>query len=288
MCGSVPLPPRITKTSMYMATVAMTILLQSPVCFAGNSEQANALCQRAIIESDKLATQDIAVKHINQALSMEPKRADFWHAKAIVLERLEESEQALPCVNKALELNSKIGPYWITKADILCSLKKYDEALISVDKGLKLADAHAYHLTKAEILRHLRRFDLAEKELDTLVAKRPNDDIVRARRADIARMNKHWQKVIEDTSAVIKLHVLSFSHWSLLERRAEAYVQTKQYDKAIADYKEGIKHVPDARQMHDELLKVYTITGNSKGVAAERRAIESIDKDLLFERTNPR
>lgn len=262
-----------------MAT-AMIALLYSPLCYAGSKEQANALWTRAMVESDKLSTQDAALKHINQALSLEPKRAEFWQGKAMILERLEESEQALPCINKALELNSKDAASWVTKADILSSLKKYDEALIAVDKGLKLADMSNSHITKAEILRHLRKFDLAEKELDILVAKRPKDDIVRSRRADIAKLNKHWQKVIEDTSVVINLHVHNFSHWNLLGRRAEAYVQTKQYDKAIADYKEAIKHMPDARQMHDELMKVYSITGNTKGVAEERRAIEAIDKDL--------
>jgi tetratricopeptide (TPR) repeat protein len=280
LCGSVPLPPSITKTSTIMATVAMIVLLQCPKCFAGNKEQADNLWQRAVSECEKLSTQDAALKHINQAISLDPTRANLWQWKAIILERLEESEQALPMINKAIELDPKDAASWATKADILCSLKKYDEALISVDKGLKFTNAYNSHITKAEILRHLRKFDLAEKELDILIAQRPKDDIVRSRRADVARMNQHWQKVIEDTSFVIKMRVLSFSHWNLLERRAEAYVQTKQYDKAIADYKEGIRNVPDARQTHDALLKVYTITGNAKGVAAERRAIESIDKDL--------
>ncbi len=262
-----------------MAT-AMLALLNGPLCYAGSKEQANALWSQALVESDKLSTQDAALKHINQALSLEPKRAEFWQGKAMILERLEESEQALPCINKALELNSKDAASWVTKADILSSLKKYDEALVSIDKGMKLTDRQDFHMTKAEILKRLRRYDLAEKELDLLVAQRPKDDIVRARRADVAKENKHWQKVIDDTSYVIGLHVKNFSHWNLLGKRAEAYAQLKQYDKAIADYKEGIKHLPDARQMHDELMKVYTITGNSKGVAEERRAIEAIDKDL--------
>lgn len=263
-----------------MAVVAMIALLQSPFCFASSVEQAERLWTQSMVESDKLSTQDLALKHINQAISLQPTRALFWQGKALILERLEESEQALPCINRALELDPKCGPSWVTKADILCSLKKFDEALIYIDKGLKLENTHNAHVTKAEILRHLRRFDLAEKELDTLVAKRPKDDIIRSRRAEIAKLNKHWQKVIEDTSFTINLHDPSFSHWNTFGRRAEAYVQTKQYDKAIADYKEAIKHLPDARQMHDELMKVYIITGNAKGAAEERHAIESIDKDL--------
>lgn len=263
-----------------MAALGLIALALSPASGADSLEQANSLWQRAMVESDKLSTQDAALRHINQALSLEPTKAHLWQGKALILERLEESEQALPCINKALELDPKFGLSWITKADILCSLKKFDEALVSVDKGLKLADTNNAHITKSEILRHLRKFDLAEKELDILVAQRPKDDIVRSRRADVAKLNKHWQKVIEDASVVLNVPVKSFSHWNMLGRRAEAYVQTKQYDKAIKDYKEAIKHLPDARQLHDELLKVYTITGNAKGMAEERRAIESIDKDL--------
>lgn len=265
---------------MVIATMAIVVLLQCPLCSAGSVEQADNLFKRAMVESDKLSTQDAALKHINQALSLEPRRAYIWQGKALILERLEESEQALPCINKALELDPKYALAWVTKAEILCSLKRYDEALISVDKGLKLTDTHNSHVTKAEILRHLRKFDLAEKELDALIAQNPKDEIVRARRTDVARMNKHWQKIIDDASYLINLNVQNFSRWNMLGIRAQAYVQTKQYDKAITDYKEAIKHMPDARQLHDELLKVYTITGNAKGMAQERRAIESIDKDL--------
>ena len=52
-----------------------------------------------------------------------------------------------------------------------------------------------------------------------------------------------------------------------------------QYEKAIADCKEGIKGQPNMRQFHVALLKVYTLNGNKAGAASERQELTAIEED---------
>lgn len=270
------------KTKLALA-IAATLLLQTPLTYAAD-DKAEQLRQRAMIEFENLSTREASLQHINQAIKLDPKRAYFWECKALILERMDEAEEALPCVEKALKLNPK-NPYsWKTKAEILADLQRNDEALECANEGVKLAKGDQEsdcRLTRAKILRLVGKADQAEKELDLLVIKRPNDDIVRSRRLEIARKLKHWPKVIEDSSRIIALKKGNFSNWTLLEHRAQAYVETKQYEKAIADFNEILKHSPDMRQAHVGLLKVYKIVGNKKGAEEQSKALKSLDDDLM-------
>jgi len=62
--------------------------------------------------------------------------------------------------------------------------------------------------------------------------------------------------------------------------RSEAYRETKQYEKAIADCKTGLKDRPEDRQFHSALLKLYELTGNASEAKRTRKKLESIDTDF--------
>lgn len=251
---------------------------------ADNSAWANprseALCKQALEETKSLTTNDLAIKHIDQALSIEPQNAYYWSVKAQLLQNLEESEKALPCMNKSLQLGYKPASSYILKADILYDLGRLEEALRAADQALELCPRADFINIKAKIFQKQGKLDLAEKELDKVVKANPSDLLARSHRSTIAVLAKHWPKAIEDLTFIMsKSTKKNLSYYQDLLARAGAYTATKQYEKAIADCKEGIKGEPDMRQFHVALLKIYTLNGNKAGAESERKELTAIEED---------
>lgn len=266
-----------------LETLAL-VITATAVFSANNGAWANprseALLQQALKETMLLDTKDAALKHIDQALSIDPKNPVYWRVKAQILQGLEESEKALPCITKSLELYPHSAEAYAIKADILVRLGRTDQALAAIDQALKLTDHPNLHSVRAFIFKNQRKFDLAEKELDIVIKAEPNNLIARSGRAKVAAQIKHWQKTIDDlTFAMAKAKKKNYSYYEDLLARAAAYTATKQYAKAIADCKAGIEGQPEMPQFHVALLKVYTMNGNSAGAASERKALSDMDVD---------
>ncbi len=245
-----------------------------------------------------LAGNHKALEYLNKALSIDPRSAKGWCLKAHILSSMEESELALPCIEKALNIEPKNFVLWLEKAEIYCQLGQYDQALSCADAAVKLKDVPECHLVRAKMLRCLGRLQAAQQELDRLVAMDPKNIIFRSERARLGRFTKNWPQVIADLNILIEgsnqivLAARSqgggkkgqaapgVGRYQNLMDRAQAYTELKQWDKAIADYKTGLKEHPDMRQYHVGLLKVYTLKGDKKAAQEEKAIIDSFDDDF--------
>jgi tetratricopeptide (TPR) repeat protein len=270
-----------TRLSVLTISLLLAHIVATQKCFA-DPTLANRLSQRAMLEVTQGSTRQAALDHINQAISIRPKDALFWFQKAHILSSMEEDEEALPCIEKSLQLDPKLSLGWAMKANILCTLGKGAEALSAIDHAISLQDILVNRISRVTILATLHRPEEAEKELDYLVKQEPTNNIVRGRRAALAANARHWDKVIEDCTYLLghEGH-LKLTHLQHLERRAEAYTNTKQYDKAIADYKTALKLVPDDRTVHNGLRNVYKISGQPQAEQREAAAIKRLDGDIL-------
>lgn len=278
------------------------------------NSQADALLIRAAGEASKgQVGSHKALEYVNKALTLEPRNATGWCLKSQVLGTMEESELALPCISRAVQIEPKNSFLWLQQANVLCQLGKYEQALKSVDTAIKLKNVPEYHAVRAKVLRYLGKLQMAEQELDRLVTGDPKNAVYRMERCKLGRMTKSWSKVVDDLTVLIEADREASSprggqigkpdrtalvsgsstkgaagvasapglgrYENLLER-AEAYTELKQWDKAIADYKTGLKEHPDMRQYHVGLLKVYTLKGDKKAAREEQALIDSFDDDF--------
>ncbi len=267
------------KVSLF--TISVSTALAATSNGAWGNQKAEALCDKAIEEFGAAETRDLAIKHIDEALSINSKEARYWQSKAMFLLKLDESERALPCINRSLQLNSNSKYAYILKADILSSLNRFDEALSIVNHMIKLDPCAENLVTRAKIFMRQGKFELAEKELDKLVKSNSNDALARQKRAIVAIQLKHWQKAIEDLSYLIdKAPVKNTSYYEDLLARAKAYTETKQYEKAIADCKVGLKGQPEVPQFYRALLKVYEASGNASEAKRMRKKLEDVEDDF--------
>ncbi len=274
------MPCERSKFKILVVTITINSAIFAAISSAWANPRSEALLQQALKEAMLLDTKDAAVKHIDQAISINPKNPVYWRVKAQILQGLEESEKALPCITKSLELYPHSAEAYSIKADILVRLGRTDQALTAIDQALKLMDHPNLHSVRAFIFKNQRKFDLAENELDIVIKAEPNNLIARSARAKVAAQLKHWQKAIDDlTFAMANAKKKNYSYYENLLARVEAYTATKQYDKAIADCKAGIEGQPELPQFHVALLKVFTMNGNKAGAAGEAKALSDMDVD---------
>jgi len=266
------------------SALAFSILLLCCHCptLAQTNRKAAALYNRSCINNGRIETRQAALADINQALALEPTNGTFWFQKAKIYTRMEEQEQALPCINKAIQYNKKNAAIWETKGSILMGLSRYKEALEVMNQAVSLDSNPNIRMTHADILMRLNRINEAEAELDQMVKVDPIDPLVRQRRSRVAALNNHWQKVAADMTAVINSRKdTGMIYTNALALRARAYTKLKQYDRAIADAKTGIKHSPDDRPLHEELLNAYKLSGDSKSAEREKFVIKNLDSDFV-------
>jgi tetratricopeptide (TPR) repeat protein len=239
--------PICKAVAWYLLIAALQI--SSSGC-AMASAKAQALYLRAVYEYNTKRTKHTALSDINEAVALDVKNPLYLRLKATILLDMDETERAMLCIEKSLQLDPKSADAWLVKARILNELSKSNQAIEAINKSINLSPFEGNCVAKAEILTHMQKFAEAEKEM-------------------------------EDLNFLISTGNSKYlSYDTHLQERAEAYFELKQYDKAKADYKAGLKLSPDNRLLHNGLLKIYKATGNTMGALAESKALENLDGDI--------
>lgn len=252
------------------------------VGFAQSSSRVQRLIVQAQAENKSLATRAEALKHISLALELEPGNANCWFIKGQVLQAMDEHELALPNVQKGLQIDPKSALGWELSTGILNGLSRFDEALISANRAVAVNPNDHSLIGRAAVLKSLKRYDESLKSLNDVIRKHPESYEAHSARCRLAKDMKRWRLVIEDATFLLT-HSKDKSQFLLVPvrlDRADAYLALKQYEKAIADYKIGLKHSPDQRQFHAGLLRAFTETGNMKAARIEKLEIEKLDLDI--------
>lgn len=264
--------------------VLLVVLALSTVVSTGDvlaDSRAKVLQKQALSEYGSSKTRDLALRHINEALKLEPDSAELWQNKALFLKILDEGENALACIRRSIELDEKVDYSHALKSEILMSLNRSDEALRAVNTAIKLKPRPEYSVLKATILLVQGKLDLAEKQLDAVIEGDGHNQIARVRRVNVALAARHWSKAVDDSSWLIsQAPVKNVSYYNNLLRRSQAYLELKQYDKALADCKAALAGMPTSRPYHEALVKIYQCSGKNREAALARQALESVDDDL--------
>lgn len=269
------------RLKVFVLLVVFALLMVGSTCDARADSRAKALQKQALAEYRNSKTRDLALRHINEALKLEPDSAEFWQNKALFLKVSDEGETALACIRRSIELDKKVDYSHALKSEILMSLNRSDEALRAINTAISLKSRPEYSVLKATILSVQGKLDLAEKQLDAVIEGDSRNQIARARRVNVALAARHWSKAVHDLSWLIsQAPVKNVSYYDNLLRRSQAFLELKEYDKALADCKAGLAGMPTSRPYHEALVKIYECSGKSREAALARQALESVDDDL--------
>jgi len=199
---------------------------------------------------DALENYQSAITDFNKALSME-KTADSYNGLGITYTNLNNFNEAIKNFNLALTLDKNNVESYFNLGYAYGNLKEYQEALSNFNSAIKIDPNHFRSLHgRAITLITLSRFNEALPDLNSLAKLKPEDLEIIGYRAMCYYETQDYNNAIKDYSTLLSSDP---NNVSLLSNRAASYSFTNSYDKAIIDY--------------TKILSIVK-TGNSKYIIA--------------------
>lgn len=122
------------------------------------------------------AVYEAAQESYEQALQLDPERADFWYLLSWVHNYLGAHEEAMASINRCIETNSSYTPAHARKGFSLMAQGKFDEATASFERALRIdPDYINGHLGLARIQIQKNKADQALETLERLTREKPED-----------------------------------------------------------------------------------------------------------------
>lgn len=242
---------------------------------------ATALGKQADAESKNPATRALALVHINKALEISPNNVYLIISKACITEDLGEYEQSEQCFKRASQISPSDDFLKGKQARMLVCLKRYKEALAVADRAIGRQANAGNRLIMVHVLKGMKNFDEAETEADKVLELEPKNDEAHSLRAEAAEKTGHWEKVLADDNFLLNLgNEKDSSLYFTICQRARANTHLKKYAGAIADYKAAAKLFPLERKVHENLLSIYKMTGDTAAARVESNRLKEFDDEF--------
>lgn len=248
-----------------------------------NPEDVNALLFRSKAGAEEKRMLDQALADINRAIALAPSRFDLFLWRGHVYSRMDESELAL----KDFEVAAKARPTDAFARDMiainLLRLNRPAEALVASDLSLRLQPKEVVlHHTRARVLRRLGRIAEAQIELDKLLKASPKDIGALVDKALYSASQKNWKEAVRANSLILQYADPRAQRGVIdvaIARRADAYMQLKDYKAALRDYSLAIKAHPYDRALRAARARAYEISGDKVNARIENEFVKELDED---------
>lgn len=225
-----------------------------------------------------------AVKTLDEAIKLNPKRAEFYTLKAQWLWNLQDDDKlGLEAAQKAIALNPMVAYPWLLKGKFLGRLNRNDEALNAVNTAISLTPEAQCYFIKAQLLKKMGRIKEAENNLDMALKIKPNDKDSLAVRADLRMQNNNYQGVLVDTEAALKTNLAPMMtiHRRMLLLRAEAFHHLKDNVNARKCYEDALKLFNSDRNVARSALKFFAEIGDKEMVRRLQAKLKQLDSDII-------
>ena len=189
-----------------------------------------------------------AQEFFDRALAADPNNADALYEHAVAL----------------------ASSFTATDADRAQALKELNQAV-----ALGRTDS-AVRLKLADALSGAKDFVGAGKQLDLVVQSDPQNTDYLIKRALLRYQQKDWRRSIEDRSKVVALKPTPGNYVN----RADAYVENKQFDEAIADFDKAIVLAPKDADHLVGRARAKRLKGDKSGALADYTKAHELDATL--------
>ncbi len=242
-----------------------------------NPKDAHALAMRGVLWDEVLKEPDFALVELNEAIRIEPKRADFWLARASAWLLKKDVDKAMVDFNKAVKIDPKNPGVWKGRAEGWYLMQDYHRAMADLNQAIaldpRLATAFESRgviwLAQNEQFKAMsdfneairldpksaggyagrggawllkREYDKAIADLNEAVRLDPYNDMAFSNRGGAWLYKRDFNKALLDFTKAISLdpkNALAYSN------RGGYWCIMGAYDKAIADFSQAIKLEPD-------------------------------------------
>jgi len=213
----------------------------------------------------------------DQALALDPERAEVHNNRASALIELRRFEEAVAACNRAAAMRPTYAEALFNRGIALHELGRHEEALASFDRTLILVPSLAQaHQRRGAVLMAIKRYTAALEAFDRAIAARPDhvealynrglaldalkrpDEALAAFDRVLAMDPTHVQAlnnrgvVLDETkrhaeavASYGRAISLKADYFEALTNRATALVEIERYDEAMADYAAALAMTPN-------------------------------------------
>jgi tetratricopeptide (TPR) repeat protein len=127
----------------------------------------------------RLGQYEQALVSCKEGLAIQPRNHKLWSVQASALRNLGHLEDALVACDRGLEIEPSDADLWYGKAFALAKLKHYEQALVACREGLAIEPGnHSFWSVQAYALRNLGRFEEALVACNRGIKIEPSDTVL--------------------------------------------------------------------------------------------------------------
>jgi tetratricopeptide (TPR) repeat protein len=149
-----------------------------------------------------------AIKDFDKAIALDPKLARAWQLRACVLQAQGQSAQALQATTRALAIEPNDAFSYQLKGHALFKLKKYAEATASFSRAIAIKPDVDSYTARAACQRMLKNYAGEIDDLSTAISQRPDNLLNHTDRALAYSNTKQYEKAIADYTCALRLPAL--------------------------------------------------------------------------------
>jgi tetratricopeptide (TPR) repeat protein len=212
------------------------------------------------------------------ALAAPQKSAGKLVAAADLYKRAGEDSKALKCISEAIDIHPGATEYFM-RGDIELNLNRLDEALVDAKKALALEPNNPECIRLAgRVYLQQKDFANAMKEFNLCVKLSPNFLYSYSDRARLFELRKEFGKAAADYTISMK-DPRQKTNFRLFTSRGKCYMQTKEYEKALADFSSAINIMHDLSQLYRLRAEAYAQLGKADLALKDKKTAISLDDD---------
>ncbi len=182
---------------------------------------------------------DRASQWIDQAIRKDKKNIEAYKQKAHIETKKKNYSKALLIYDQALKIDNSRADLFFRKAEVegicLMNIKGIEDCDRAI---MRKKNDGQYYALRGQLAAQLGRFEEAENDFKRAIELSPKDSLVRSRRADMYLDRKQYEQCIKECSIGYQQNPQSMR---LLLIRAKAYEQSGKRKEALADYSKVIK-----------------------------------------------
>jgi tetratricopeptide (TPR) repeat protein len=215
-----------------------------------------------------------AKQRFAEALAIDPNSLDAKTELARLALIQGAPHVCIAIADDVLSSQANSGDTLAIRGAALMLLKKWDEARETLERACKLdPNLATTHLNLARCLRELKNYPEAETAINKAMELTPEDFQVRTERSYIYAQTGRIKEGIEDLLSAIRINPYFLSGYTIL---GSLYKTADSPDIAIAIFKKGLLHLPNALVLHEELCELYAEKNDF--ISACRHASEIVRK----------
>ncbi|MCZ7643547.1 MAG: tetratricopeptide repeat protein [Pseudorhodoplanes sp.] len=209
---------------------------------------------------------EAALAAFEAAVKLDPKRADLYLERALVLAGQGNEERALADYDRTIELGDKryASAAWSGKAALHARKERFDAAIAAYDQAINADPTHAAAYVSRAALR-TRKGDRtgALADLDAAIARNPAVPTLYKARGDFHRAQRNYVKALADYDQAIALQpdfIIAYGDRALLR------YYMGDFEKSVDDFRHVNEQQPNG---YSVLFHYLAATRSGKAVAAE-------------------